>query len=167
MPNHVHNKLTITGRKQDIDKFFNDVSSDEKLIDVNKIIPYPEKYKKLDEIAQEYVKNNPDDWKNRPNDGYNQGGYEWCIENWGTKWGMYDFSDLKKNKTETSCSLVFYTAWNPALPVFKKIAELYPNLKFSLRYYESGCQFSGKLKIQKGEIVEDIYNDNYTGRLGG
>ena len=22
-----------------------------------------------------------------PKDGYNQGGYQWCCDNWGTKWG--------------------------------------------------------------------------------
>lgn len=53
--------------------------------------------------------------------------YEWCIENWGTKWGScgYESGRLADNQ------FVFQTAWNAPHPIMSKLSEMFPNIEFS------------------------------------
>jgi hypothetical protein len=44
---------------------------------------------------------------------------------------------------------------------------MFPRLKFTLRYYEQGMGFSGKLVLKGGKTLTDDYNDNYRGGRGG
>jgi Ferredoxin-like domain in Api92-like protein len=175
MPNHVENDLTVRGSKKDVEAFFDAVRGQgidykgEKFpipVDHNKIIPYPKKFADMDKAASDYEKKHPGDWSNRPKDGYNQGGYEWCNENWGTKWGFYDFSEVNFSKTRTSATVSFSTAWSPAFPLFDKMSEMFPNLTFTVRYYERGAQFKGIYKLKGGEILEDM-RGSYKGQRGG
>lgn len=98
MPNWCECELEIEGNG-DIKKFKTYAKTGENVLDTNKFIPYPKKYKNQDNKAkewqqefdklktkeqrQEWLKNNP-----RIKDGFNSGGYEWCMLNWGTKWGI-------------------------------------------------------------------------------
>jgi hypothetical protein len=167
MPNHCANSLRIHGKDKDINLMFKVVKGDE-LIDVNRIIPYPEKYKKMDELAKDwdkkYFSKENRDWSKRPKDGFNSGGYEWCIKNWGTKWGMYDFSEIKWFKN--SAQLWFYSAWAPPLPVIIAMSKMFTKLTFTLRYFECGAEFKGVLIVKNGLIVLTEESD-YHGKLGG
>ena len=66
----------------------------ENSFDFNLFVPYPKEFKDADNEAKrvydELVKEAGDpyriDWSKVPADGFNKGGYEWCIVNWGTKW---------------------------------------------------------------------------------
>lgn len=112
MPNWTENELTITG--PDVQKVLNAIRSescaddDARILDFGRIIPYPKIYRELDQRAHEYQqkslaidKDDPDrqskinaltmEFGAEPGilwlkDGFNSGGYEWCCENWGTKW---------------------------------------------------------------------------------
>lgn len=55
--------------------------------------------------------------------------YEWCINNWGTKWNAYGYDD-GSDYSEKGC-LWFQTAWSAPHPIMDKIAELYPTLEFT------------------------------------
>ena len=90
MPNYCENELTIAGNKEDVQKLLDLIKSKESDFDFDKVIPYPENLKKLDEIAQKhrdkeeafrkehgYERNAPEVCKWRlenpaPKDGYNQ-----------------------------------------------------------------------------------------------
>src|SRR5262249_40688206 len=65
-------------------------------LDFNAFLPYPERFLALDKAAEEWEerkRNDPDlDYRDRPKDGFNQGGYEWCIANWCTKWNAREAS---------------------------------------------------------------------------
>ena len=81
--------------------------------------------------------------------------YDQRLEKWGTKWSGYDL-----NIGESTID--FYTAWNPPLPVIKKLAELHKDFVFCLEYYEIGNAFRGiyTAKWHDGEVqVEDDYWD--------
>lgn len=170
MPNHCDNDLRINGSKEDIAAFFKAVGTKDKdgliVIDANKIIPYPQKYTDLDNAAREWEEKNKgkNNWSQRPKDGYNQGGYEWCIENWGTKWGMYDFSEVNFGKTFATVS--FSTAWSPPNPIITKLGELFPKLTFTLKFYEMGAGFKGVYKVKGDEILDD-QTTTYSGQRGG
>jgi hypothetical protein len=112
MPNWTENDLTITG--PDVQKILNAIRSDDKddedarLLDFNTIIPYPQAYKEMDQRAREYrekffaiAQDDPErgqklealaaEYGVEPGspwikDGYNSGGYDWCCDNWATKW---------------------------------------------------------------------------------
>jgi len=96
MPNWVENDLTISGDMKELKKFgvvWNESmkNSDTPCGISNHFIPYPEQYKALDLKMKEWTKKNNKSSIYAPfNNGYNSGGYEWCIANWGTKWGICD-----------------------------------------------------------------------------
>src|SRR5262245_41566713 len=96
MANHVSNKLTLLCDAKTAAEVFaeiggtRDENGAERLIDFNKLIPYPERYAKADRERWEWEKANPGaSWADAPEDGYNQGGYEWCLKHWGTKWNAF------------------------------------------------------------------------------
>jgi len=182
MPNHCDNDLRIKGKSADIQKFFEfalnkkkdkDVKAvEDKIgirdrrygeIDVNAFIPYPKKYADVDAQAEEARKNPNADWS-KIKDGYNHGGYDWCIENWGTKWGLYDFSPVKEFKSSAVVS--FQTAWSPALPVIQKMSEMFPELSFTLKYFECGGGFKGVYECKAGKVLKNE-TSKYKGNRGG
>lgn len=48
--------------------------------------------------------------------------YDWCCENWGTKWNAYS------DHTIDDDTIIFETAWSPPIPVLTKLSETYPDL---------------------------------------
>ena len=157
MPNHVENDLTVKGDVDEIRRFFEEVKGGRKdgtedvLIDANKLIPYPKVFEDKDSDGSGF-------------EGFNSGGYEWCVANWGTKWGMYSFEPPVFKKK--SAKVTFSTAWSPPLPLVLKMSEMYPNLKFSLRYYECGMGFCGRYEAKAGVVMLDRTED-YRGNRGG
>lgn len=51
--------------------------------------------------------------------------YEWCVQNWGTKWDAYD---MDMSEAEDGV-LRFFTAWSAPHPVIQKLAELCPEVE--------------------------------------
>jgi Ferredoxin-like domain in Api92-like protein len=65
--------------------------------------------------------------------------YTWSIHHWGTKWNAYHL----KIVTEQPLEFVFDTAWDFPLPVFKAIAEAFPQLAFRCSCFDEGWGFAG------------------------
>ena len=128
------------------------------ILDTNKFIPYPEKFRKLDKEAAKAK--NPFSVK----DGFSSGGYEWCCKNWGTKWGICHAEFLEEGNEELKYE--FECAWSPPLPVIKKMSELFPLLEFELRYFEMGCGFKGLYRCENGELTKDETGAYYGSRGG-
>lgn len=51
--------------------------------------------------------------------------YDWCIENWGTKWNAYEV------KFDGTCKLTFQTAWAMPEPILKALTAKYPDADFT------------------------------------
>lgn len=49
--------------------------------------------------------------------------YEWCVQNWGTKWNAYDCNAALDANTMT-----FLTAWSAPHPILQKLSEMYPDI---------------------------------------
>ncbi len=49
--------------------------------------------------------------------------YDWCVENWGTKWDIFDvtYASLEGD----TLTISFSTAWSPPLPAVEKAADTY------------------------------------------
>ena len=77
--------------------------------------------------------------------------YDWCLDNWGTKWGDYDTS-LDASGRHGAC-LSFSTAWSPGTAGLEKISALHPELVFVNAYEESGCDFIGCDVFYRGKKI--------------
>jgi len=185
MPNYCENDLYVYGEPEKLKEFKEYAKGSGGWIDFNKFIPYPEKFKKQDDKANRWseLKNKKDDElsgdekkekillsmeadeRGYITDGYNSGGYEWCLKNWNTKWNACNV-ELNDNIEEGILTYYFDTAWTPPLPVIKKMSEMFPELKFELRYFECGAGFNGLFKCFGGKVIEDKMGD-YFGDRGG
>lgn len=170
MPNWCENELRVIGRKADVERFIGFVAGsrdDQTDFDFDRIVPYPEDYGAADAALRKWEEDNKgmpwNERTGRPQDGYNQGGYEWCIANWGTKWNA---CDTVVRKTSRGCTFSFNTAWSPPGPVIRKAASLFPSLQFDLKYWEGGCGFQGGLSVKCEEVLEE-WEGEYRGRRGG
>jgi len=193
MPNHCECDLEIQGSRTELKRFMSFARSRYKkgeetaVLDADKFIPYPKKYKDLDKKVERASKRfqkklkesnydkmskaekkkwdeaNPNPtWKMK--DGYNAGGYEWCINNWGTKWGIYEAELVESYQREIMYT--FRCAWGPCIPVIKAMSKKFPKLNFRLTYFEQGCQFNGIYICEKGEVITDD-EGKYFGNRGG
>jgi len=180
MPNWCVNELTIKGPIADVDAFVGTITEvDQIYFDFNKFVEYPEEYKEMDKVAakaREEWEALPQDarppYQSLPKDGYNSGGYGWCVRNWGTKWNVgrriVERTAPKLKSEKLKCvKFAFDTAWSPPLPIVSALGDRFPTLTFTLQYWESGCGFSGKYVVNKSVCTEDTVNNAYRGRRGG
>ena len=73
-------------------------------------------------------------------DGFNSGGYEWCAQHWGTKWGFCEPRLVQRSyqlvgkKNITQLSFEFDTAWRPPSPLIAAMATQWPQATFHMCY---------------------------------
>lgn len=134
MPNHISNKLTLHCDPVKAVAILSEIGGPadgdgERLIDFDKLIPYPKPFAEADRACEQWRNANPDrPWSEGPDDGFNHGGYEWCLKSWGTKWNAY-------NQTRLSDTEVYFdTAWATPEPIFDLLATKYPNITFFVHY---------------------------------
>lgn len=165
MPNWCENDLTVRGDEKELQRFLEFVKTHTSDFDFNTILPYPESFSNMDTASSEWRKNNPPEkWFEGPRDGFNSGGYEWCVAQWGTKWNACDVKVEFQCKDEVLIS--FSTAWSPPLPVIKALSSTFKELQFELKYYEHGMGYQGEYSVEGGEVCADV-ESNYTGERGG
>jgi len=198
MPNWCECELTVKGSKVELKKYIKQAKGPNGVLDFNKFIPYPEKFEELDESInqrwkereknlrrleaeykaelEKYPVSLPSEELKKlrnelPNDGYNQGGYEWCIAQWGTKWNASDpllvkRLDADREEKDDIILYDFSTAWSPPMPVVKKMSELFPELLFTLKCWEGGGGYRGLLRVKNNKVLAACTYD-YCGNRGG
>ena len=145
MANYVYNELTFRGSYEDIQCLRvalkgDDVEQDGKMIgglhiDFRKIIPQP------------------DDLQDMAAVGAMPAWWEWCIDNWGTKWNAFDVEmEVHTNEAtnESSLEYKFNSAWSPVNQIVDAICtQLIPEILgigtifCHYSYTEEFSQFSG------------------------
>jgi hypothetical protein len=63
--------------------------------------------------------------------------YDWCCDNWGTKWNACHDEIGMITETENGLAtldIAFDTAWSMPSPIFTALAETYPYIRFSGRW---------------------------------
>lgn len=164
MPNYCENDLYIEGPKDEVTRLLVHVATKGRLFDFNTIIPYPEKFTKIDEDLEKagYKKHETlGVFLDNVRDGYNSGGYEWCCENWNTKWNA--LNAIRRDAYNKVC-ISFSTAWSPPIPVITKLHQLFPQCSLHLEYFEKGTTLCGGVSFFS---EEDWYLDGewYSGKL--
>lgn len=130
MPNWCDNRLTITHTDTDVlDNFMARVRADKDERLFCHIKPMP---------------NNVSDW------------YNWCIENWGTKWDACNmsWSQIDDNTVEFS----FETAWAPPTPVYEALAL--EGFEVEAHYVEYGMMYAGSWHCDADGNVTDNYSND-------
>ncbi len=137
MPNWCECDLTVNGNKKELSRFKKFSATKKSVLDHNKFISYPKKFKIL---------------------------YDWCCKNWWTKWGICHAEIAYQNADEILYR--FDSTWSPPLPVIETMGKKFPKLEFKLCYFEQGMGFNGMLIVKKGQVVSDVSGD-YSGDRGG
>lgn len=80
--------------------------------------------------------------------------YDWCIENWGTKWNAYDYGEVDENDNE----IYFYTAWSAPHPIIEKLASMFPELQITHKWADENLGYNcGQCVFEGGELTEEYY----------
>ena len=147
MPNWCNNNITITGPNKIIDKIDKIVAEEgsegrllqyfhpmpKELMDTTS--PAPNKTAKEKKVIKaRKLKFGADSW------------YDWCVNNWSTKWDVNEFYSIKKielGEDESEISFGFDSAWAPPLGAYEKFIEDNSNVTIRATYFEGGCDFMG------------------------
>jgi len=84
--------------------------------------------------------------------------YQWAIANWGTKWDAYEYKELPSSSGPDLFVFQFNTAWSFPEPIFEKLAELHPELRFEVESVdEGGPEYAGHYagKDQHFDVVPE------------
>jgi hypothetical protein len=125
MPNWCQNEIRVCGDTEKVEEFMDFVKSDEQDFDFEKIVPFP----------------NGKEWD-----------YDWCIENWDTKWNACRVEKDFDPKYGDEVEYTFDTAWSPPENIFRVLKEKFKlndkdsELHVSWFYREDGMEFSGYLQ---------------------
>lgn len=184
MPNWVYNKVYFRGDSKRLDELKNFVKTEEREFDFNKIIPMPESLniesssretiatacarakragKNTCEEFEKYYDHEKsfDEWAEMGEiylTNFEKYGattwYDWSWNNWGTKWNACDVEWIDDNEVE------FNTAWNAPEPIYYKLAELFPDIKFDVEFADedigSNC---GTVTYDGDSVYVEYVND--------
>lgn len=176
MPNHCENDLYISGPADQVAALLTLIGADQTppKFDFNALLPYPAKFAERDAESRELGwQGFAEKYGQGAKDGYNDGGYEWCCENWGTKWPAYEV----QWRDEGSC-LTFQTAWSPPAPVIVELHKRFPLCTLHLESFESGAAFAAGFSLLPEEdwfgddpwmpgMKSGVWHAEYNGHRGG
>ena len=147
MPNWCDNQITITGPNKIIDKIDKIVAeegSEGRLLQYfhpmpkelnDTTSPAPNKTAKEKKVIKaRKLKFGADSW------------YDWCVNNWSTKWDVCEFYSIRRIELgidESEISFGFDSAWAPPLGAYEKFIEDNSNVTIRATYFEGGCDFMG------------------------
>ena len=139
MPDYCDNSLIVSSNdKETLKKFYEEnVEPNEEVpefscLSFNKSVPKPE------------FPENDGSW------------YDWCINNWGTKWEPDDYYyEPSVEMDEETLSFNFHTAWSPPIQWLEAVSKKYPDLHFELRFAGEGGDFSGYALYENGDLQEE------------
>ena len=80
--------------------------------------------------------------------------YDWCCNNWGTKWDAYKFGDKVtiEDDDDSYVRMEFFTAWSPPQPILEKINEKFGDkIEYCRWFYrDEADMFCGYLDVNVG-----------------
>lgn len=87
----------------------------------------------------------------KTHEGYNDGGYEWCLINWGTKWPENDL--FITHESPVSIEMTFDSPWGPPIEGYETISGMFPQLFFLHYWQEDGMAFAGSAVYHNGRTI--------------
>jgi hypothetical protein len=150
MPNWCNNQMDISGTKEMMDEVESALKEGELFA---KLLPIPAE---LNITAGSLGHNTPEQLEleekekaNREKYGY-ANWYDYCVNEWGTKWDISLSSYERLSDTEITLS--FDTAWAPPIVAYEKLVDL--GYEIRAYYYEPGMAFCGRFEDGFDEYYE-------------
>ena len=118
MPNHTDNRVILShDDPQMIDKIYNIMNTGDAEL-CHSLIPEPRTA------------------DGEPADGW----YDWRLENWGTKWDIYDSTCDRIDAN--ALVLSFLSAWSPPMAIYEKLTDM--GFDVTARYLDEGWMYIGE-----------------------
>jgi hypothetical protein len=141
MPNWCSNSITISGSTETIKTLWDDAQTNWKNNDyglLDAMVPMPTALKGTTSPA-------PDDGSQPAVDGYNNW-YDWCVNNWGTKWDVSDEGLEYVDNGDGTSAITGYmdTAWAPPIEAYNKFLDDMDGVSIEATYHEPGMDFLGE-----------------------
>jgi len=162
MPNHCSNTVTVTGPRLLVNRFLEKAAGDKEPLEFNNLFPCPQE---LRDAQATFGDDSPEAKARVKKYGY-ANWYDWCVDNWSTKWGAYDMEDQwhqyrgsKNGRVHQIASLNYTTAWASATNFWRTVSKSFPKLTFTHTYSEPGVAFCGWETFQKGELTAGLNPD--------
>lgn len=153
IPNY-DRRIRIANQENDKDgvKFWERKIIERLDFDFNNLAPYPDEYRQRDDDARTMSLDDFLAKYGNNKDGYNSGGYDWCVKNWGSKWNAMDVVWVPQQKT-----LYFDTAWSPVFQIVSALHKRFPEVNMQFEYYERGMGVVGGCEYLPEEDWEPGY----------
>ena len=152
MPNWCDNSLEITGPDESIKKLITFVgrpfSKTNKDGTIEKYEDHVFAFENIlpsthDTSSVMFPSSGPDDWWSNN------------VNSWGTKWDIADSDSASRSIQHGAVYYGFNTAWSPPSPVISRLAEVFPELKITHSYSETGMDFWGIDIYENGVLASD------------
>ncbi len=169
--------MYVEGNKEDIAyfKYFaRDKEIKDKAISEENFIPYPKKFRDMDEKAKTTYIKKPEiiDYVGQiycvnVNSGIicvrRNKKISWCGN---TKWGLCETKEPFIYPKGNKLFYEFDTAWSPPIPIIIAMSKKFERLKFTLKFYEGANNFKGTRVFKNGIVISQTDNQ-YRGSRGG
>lgn len=87
--------------------------------------------------------------------------YQWCKENWGTKWNAYGYEDVPAPPAENV--LTYLTAWDGVPKLVAALSNRFPDVKFQYEYADEDVGFNvGRIDFLDGETIYENIPDAHS-----
>ncbi|MCI7353159.1 MAG: hypothetical protein SOW21_07345 [[Actinobacillus] rossii] len=86
--------------------------------------------------------------------------YDWSCVTWGCKWNVCEDSCYPCFNPDGSIDCFFDTAWNPPEAWFATLCETFPDIEFTLSFYEPGMWFAGEYVANLDGTYHEIIIDD-------
>ena len=160
MPNHVDNRLIITGEESELKKFVSATHLGEGNYSFNQLVPLnPKGHKEVRFTQADGTEQVFGAFATLEADGFD--GYNEACKMWGSKWGAYDIQaggawhEVLVNGEYSCITFNYNSAWGPSGELMRRISAQFPTLSFGTWFTEEGNGFAGWELYINDELVSE------------
>ncbi len=148
-------KRTINKAYRELNMFFNDIYREKRFgmieEEIGKYDNDP-KFEESIELGKQYLNN------------YKKYGhctwYNWCVENWGTKWNVLEDVQVEFDEQNQEYIICFDTAWDPPRGIIREFADMcIDEDDFNWEYENEDYDGHHTLILQNGVIYDEILDE--------
>ena len=154
MPNWCDNRLRVSGPTEAVRQFIDGATAiDGKITLLHSYIPFPPG------LEGERITGKDGEPVGR---AFTDRGYQWCLVNWGCKWGDDGTRVISANTIQDGDSTIemyFTTPWGPPTQGIQLISLIFRELTFTLAFHEDEMGFAGGHQISAGQVISDTDAD--------
>lgn len=163
MPNHVRQRLTVVGSKDDVDAFVVTARGARPTTGDDPDQFHGPYKMKVEPLCFHVIAPLPDTYSAHPYGDRESVGYNLESKGWGVKWGPYDVDKESPRMSDdgTRATYDFTCAWGPPVMALRRASFRYPTLRMFLSWGGEGpCR--GRHALERGEICVEIEDDYET-----